>query len=359
MEITHPPSSASGISIQPDANSKSLPTLFKNEIVEGKVLHQLAPGKVSLLIKGRIVIASTHVPLRKGRVLSFKVEEIRPGPILKLMGTKFRAPDAVNIPAILSALKENLWKSAFENINQYGLPENDLSRFRELVNDLSLRSFLESRPELLRILIDGSGLSWEAKLRKALINKTIRSDNVNKLIEGDLKGLSSKFLALDEEQGGLLKRLVSTIENIQILNQHGLEQDRKIFLPIPIQFPDGLFTIGQLLIHLPEEERDESSSREIDKNAFRMTFLLELSNLGPLRSDFIIRRKEIEGMFLITKVEVKSLIEKNLPSFISNLKNMGFSVPLMECRLKDPEIVNQSLIGEIIQEEGNTISLVA
>ncbi|MDY7034708.1 MAG: flagellar hook-length control protein FliK [Thermodesulfobacteriota bacterium] len=291
--------------------------------------------------------------------MSFKVAEILPGPILKLIGTKSRAPNAINITAILSALKENLWESVFENINQYGLPENALSRFKELINDLSLRSFLESRPDLLRTIIDRSGLSWEAKLGKTLINKTMSSDHLNKLIEGDLKGLLSKFIAIDEEQGVLLKRLASTIENIQILNQHGLEQGRKIFLPIPLQYPDGLFTIGQLLIHLPEEEKDESLSLKNDKNAFRMAFLLELSNLGPLRSDLIVRKKEIEGVFLISKMEVKSLIEKNIPSFVNNLIKMGFSVPLMECRLKDPAIINQSLIKEMIHEEGNTISLVA
>jgi len=85
----------------------------------------------------------------------------------------------------------------------------------------------------------------------------------------------------------------------------------------------------------------------------------ELSNLGPLRADLTIKGKEIEGRFLLTKEEAKLLIEKGIPIFVSRLKEKGFSVRSMECHLKDPEIVKQSLIEEIIHQEGNTISLVA
>ena len=86
---------------------------------------------------------------------------------------------------------------------------------------------------------------------------------------------------------------------------------------------------------------------------------MELSNLGPLRADLNIKGKEIGGRFLLTKEEAKLLIEKSIPIFISRLKEKGFSVRSMECHLKDPETVKQSLIEEIFQEEGNTISLVA
>ena len=126
-----------------------------------------------------------------------------------------------------------------------------------------------------------------------------------------------------------------------------------------MQFPDGLFTLGQLLIHLPQEEKDGNTRKRIDKNLFRITFLLELSNLGPLRADLSIKGKEIGGRFLITKEEGMLLIKNNIPFLINNLKDKGFYISSIECHLKDTEIVKQSIIREIIQEEGNTISLVA
>jgi hypothetical protein len=359
IEIHYPPSLASHISLQPEANSKSLVKLLKNEVVEGRVLKSLSLGEVLLLIKGRKVMAKTLVPLSEGKILSLKVEELLPKPTLKLLGIKFTHSNAVNISSILSAIKENLWKSTFENINQHGLPKEALILFRELMNDMSLRLFLESSPELLRAFIDQSGLSWEAKLRKALMNKTIGRDHLDKLLEGDLKGLVSKFLTQKGEDSVPLKRLVSTIKNIQLLNHFGLEQDRKIFLPIPIQFPDGLFTVGQLLIHLPQREKDESKTKKTDKNLFRITFLLELSHLGPLRADLTIKGKEIEAKFLLAREEARLLVEKSMPIFLNSMRETGFSIHHVEVHLKEPEVINQSLLKEIVQEEGNTISLVA
>jgi len=360
MEVSYLPFSTAKISLQPEANSKQFLRLFKNEVVEGNVLQSFSSGNVLLLIKGRRVMAKTYVPLREGKILSLKVEETVPIPTLKLLGVKFTGSDAINISIILSAIKENLWRSTFENIHHYGLSKEALSPFRELIHYLSMGLFLKSTPELLWELIDKSGLNWEAKLRKVLLEKKIGGAiTLDKLIQRDLKGLTSRFLALKEEGGGFLKKFVSVIKNIQLLNQLGLEQDRKIFLPIPMQFPDGLFTLGQLLIHLPQKEKDSDTRKRIDKNLFRITFLLELSNLGPLRTDLTVHGKEIKGRFLITKEEGILLIKNNIPFLINKLKDNGFTVCSIECHLKDPEIVKQSLIREIIQEEGNTISLVA
>jgi len=360
IEINYPLFFTSKISLQPEANSKPLLKLFKNEVVEGKVLQSFSSGNVLLLIKGRRVMAKTYVPLREGEILSLKVEETLPIPTLKLLGIKFTDSNAINISIILSAIKENLWRSTFENINHYGLPKEASAQFKELMHNLSMGLFLKSTPELLWEIIDKSGLNWEAKLRNILVSKKIGgADNLDKLIQGNLKGLTSRLVALKEEDGVFLKRFVSAIKNIQLLNHLGLEQDRKIFIPIPIQFPDGLFTLGQLLIHLPQKEKDGNTRKRIDKNPFRITFLLELSNLGPLRADLSIKGKEIGGRFLITKEEIKLLIKNNIPSLIKKLKDKGFTVSSIECHLKDPEMVKQSLIEEIIHQEGNTISLVA
>ena len=280
MKISYPQFSTSRISLQPEANSKSLLKLSKNEVVEGKVLRTFSSDNALLLIKGRRVMARSYVPLKEGKILYLQVEETAPTPTLKLLGT--------------------------------------------------------------------------------LVSKKIGgAASLDKLMQGDLKGLVSRLVALNEKKGTPLKRFVSGIKNIQLLNHPGLEQDRKIFIPIPIQFPDGLFTLGQLLIHLGQKEKNGSTRKKIDENPFRITFLLELSNLGPLRADLSIKGKEIRGTFLITKEEIKFFIKNNIPSLINKLKGKGFTVSSIECHLKDHEIVKQSLVEEIIHQEGNAISLVA
>ena len=340
-------------------DSLSLLQLFKDEVVEGKVLESYSLDRALLLLKGKRVNARTHVPLREGRVLSFKVREVFPTPILKLIGARFTDSDAAKSSAIRRAIEQNLWKTVMENVPQYGLPRETLTLFRRLMVHLSMRVFATSPPELLKVLVDQSGLRWEAKLRKALLNKRTGRDDLNRLIEGDLKGLASTLLALKGEKGALLKGFVSTIQDIQLLNKVGLEQEGKLFLPIPMQFPDGLFTVGQLMIQLPQREEDEGKGRKKDnKSLFRITFLLELSHLGPLRADLAVRGKDIKGMFLLTREEARLRIEENIPIFISRVKERGFSLHI-ECHCNDPEIVKKPLIAEIIQEEGSTISLVA
>jgi hypothetical protein len=279
--------------------------------------------------------------------------------VLKLLGTKFASSDVINIPLLLSAMKENLWKSMLEGINELGLPKGDQALFKELLNDLSQQLFLKSSPDLLKTFIEKSGMSWEAKLRKLCLQKITGNDSVDKLISDDLKGLSSKFLAINEENEALLHRFVSTLKNIQLLNHIGLEQERKIFLPLPFQLPDGFFGVGQLLIHLNQKKNDEREKYGNEKNVFHITFLLELSDLGQLRADLNIKGKEIDASFYLTKEETKLLIEKNIPLLINNLKEKGFSVRRTAFHMKEIENLESALIKEIFNKEGSSVSWVA
>jgi len=310
---------SSKISLQSVDNTTFYPKLVENEIVKGKVLESFSSKNVLLLIKGKRIMAKTHMPLREGSVISLKVEEVHPNPVFKLLGTINENIETINTSMILTGLKKNMWKTIIENIDHCILPNNDKKLFKELIDDISKNLFLKPNPDLLRELIDKSGIGWEAKLRELITSKTNYSKtNINELITGDLKGLGSKIISLMEGQNDLFKSFVSTIKNFQLLNQLGLEQERKIFIPIPFQFPDGLFTTGQLLIHL--HEKKDSDGKEKDKDFFRISFLLEMSNLGPLRADLVVRQKQINGRFLIVEEEAKNIIEKQLPSLIKTLE---------------------------------------
>lgn len=355
----YPPSSVSKKPLKTDSGVASSLKLSKNEVFEGKVLKLLGSNEALLLVKGEKVTARTDVRMSEGDILSLRVEESLPTPTLKLLGIRFAGRSTINVSMILSAMKENLWESISENMDRLGLPQAESARFRELLDELAHRIFLKPGPDMLKILIDKSGLGWEAKLLKALMNKKITGVNLSRLAGGDLKGLVSRFLELNQAGGALLRRFISTIENIQVLNLLGLEEEGKIFLPVPIQFPDGFFTVGQLLIHMPRKAKGKRDKQDSGKNIFNITLLLELSDLGPVRADLAIKEQEIKGRFLITKEETKVLIENNMISFIRNLKDRGFKIHHMECRLKEPGIVRQSLLKEIVKEEGSSICLVA
>jgi len=349
---------SSNISLQPDNNPSFHLDLSQNEIVEGKVLKSFSLKNVMLLIKGQKVMARTNIPLREGSVISLKVEKSNPNPILKMVGTANENIKTVNTSMLLNGLNRNIWKTIIENIDHYTLPDNDKKLFKELIDDISKKLFQKSNPDLLRELFDKSGIEWEAKLRRIITSKTYYSkENINELIKGDLKGLGSKMLSLMEEQNDL-NGLVSMIKNVQLLNQLGLEQEGKIFIPIPIQFPDNLFTMGQLLIHL-NKDNEKNNGKEKGKDFVKISFLLEMSNLGPLRADLVIRKKQISGRFLIVEEKAKLIIEKHLPSLITALETKGFVILNFECHVKKPVEIKDSLIKEIINEESHNINFVA
>jgi hypothetical protein len=359
-EINYPPIfSTAKISLQVNPNSRSRPQLAQNEVVVGKVLKSLPAGKALIQIKGSVMVARTPYPLNEGVTLSLKVEDLSPSPTLKLLGLQTKQTNPVNTSIIVSAIEENLWKSTLENMGQFGLEKGSQSLLKELLTDLTLRLFSKPNPELLKEIIERSGVNWEAKLKRLLSHKTPGGPNLDRLIEGDLKGLISKFADLDEKKSSQLSRLVTTIKNIQLLNHDGLDQDRKIFLPVPMQFPDGFFTVGQLLMHLPQTGKDGCEPGQNTKKSFKITFLLDLSRLGPLRADLTVKGKEIAAQFLLTNEEAKLIIEKGIPVFIERVKELGFSLSIVEYHIREKEVIRHALIKELIKEEGGNISLVA
>ena len=348
------------ITFQQDGSSNYALALSKDEIVKGKVLRSLSIDNAILLIKGSKVTARTSLPLKEGSVLSLKVKETSPVPSLKPIGIQFRKSNAVNISSIISALKEDLWKSTFENIF-HTLPKGESSFFREFITHLTLRSFSKSSPELLKTIIDGSGFVWERKLLGLLLSNAISAENLNKLTNRDLKGLAARLLSLNQRNEGLenpLNKFVSAITNIQLFNGLEIGQEGKIFLPIPVQFPDGHFTVGRLLIHLPEQEKYEGTGRKISKNLFRITFFLELSRLGPIRADLTVNNKEITGSFFLTNDKARLIIEDKLNFLVGSLEGRGFKVQSIECRVKDPEIITQSFFEDIVDIDESNISVV-
>jgi hypothetical protein len=209
------------------------------------------------------------------------------------------------------------------------------------------------------LLLSKSGFNLEAKLKKAILEKNISKTDLNKLIESDLKGMLLKVLSQSKDGDGYLKRFLTAINNFQLLNQNGLEQAGKIYLPIPMMFPEGGINVGQLL--LKRASWDDHSKEDVsqDEEVHQITFLLDLSRLGPVRAEIMIQGKHVKGKILVTEEKVKETIKRRLPSLMQMLSSREFVVNYLECFVKDPETVTAPLLQEIIHEENNSICLVA
>jgi hypothetical protein len=357
-QISHPRIPASWLSLQSWENDASPPPFVKNEIVRGVVLKSISSTSVMLLIKGKRVIANTHVPLSEGSAVNLKVEKTHPNPILKLMKIENESVDTINTSIILNGIRKNLWKTIIENMDQYPISIKEKELLKELVIDISKKLFPKPTPDMLMEFIDKSGLGWENKIRELLISKSHYHVDIQKLLAGDLKGLISKFITSSTRENEFFNRFVSMITNVQLLNHFGFEQDGKIFIPLPLRCSDGYFTVAQLLIQPDHYNNDRRKKKESGDGFFRISFLLELSNLGLIRADLAVQGEQISGRFLTVKEETKYVIEKNLPSFIAAFNKRGFSILHLECHIKEPKQVNDTLIKEIISKRSCNISLV-
>lgn len=312
-----------------------------------------------LLINGKRVIANTRLPLSEGSVITLKVEKTHPNPILKLINIENEGiGNNINASMVLDGIEKNLWKTIIENMDQFPLSVKDKELINELIINISKKLFPNPAPDTLMKSIIESGLGWENKIRDWLALNTNQQADIQTLLAGDLKGLLSKLIASTDGNVEHLNKLFSMIQNVQLLNHFGLEQDGKIFIPLPLQFPDGYFTVGQLLIQSDRHGKDRSEKKEKGAGFFKISFLLELSNLGPLRADLAVQGRQISGRFLTVKEEVKYILEKNLPDFIAAFNDRGFSILYLECHVKKPEQVNDGLVKEIIRKESCSISLV-
>ena len=184
-------------------------------------------------IQGQRVIANTHVPLAEGSAVTLKVEKTHPNPILKLINVESEGVDnIINSSVILDGIKKNLWKTIFENMDQFSFSVKDKEIFSELVKNISKKLLPNPTPDTLMKSINESGLGWENKLRELLDLKTHPQAEIQKLLAGDLKGLLSKLITSTGGNNAHLNRLFSMIQNVQLLNHFGFEQYGKIFKTI-------------------------------------------------------------------------------------------------------------------------------
>lgn len=333
-----------GLSAGTREPSSRLPALLKNEIVQGKVIHVLAHGDAVVAIKDRTVIARSHVPLENDQVLVLRVEQTRPTPLLRLLGTGGQFPGA---SSLMHAVEVNPWRRVLKSLGKSTVLSREHGLLRDLLEDLSL---LLSKPrdrDPLREWIERSGLCLENRLRGLVLQGRQNVDEVNRLVSGDLKGLLARTLhQLHQEDGAspMVERLFSLIENLQWFNHGSLDQAGKLFLLLPCQGPDDFWTVAQLLIQKEEGGFSKGLKRA---KACRMVFLSEFSNLGWVRGEIRVEGEEVRLRFLTGSADSTCRLEGQLPVLIGHLKERGFRVSALSCGTLDPDLLKHTMVQEL------------
>jgi flagellar hook-length control protein FliK len=351
--------SRSLLSSNQNTGAGQIPKFHHNETVPGKVLRSYGNGSALILIKGRHVHVRSHVSLTPGSTITLQVKSLSPMPVLKLLGEASIPRKTPNMPVLLNALKENIWKLTMDAILQTHPGQNKHAKLLELMKDMTYRVFQNPTSDLLKLLVSKAGFNLESKLKKALSENRISKSELDILLNNDLKGLLLKAITQNEEGSGYLKRLLAVIKNFQLFNQGSLEQGGKIFIPIPMQFPEGIVSIGQLLIEQVLYDENSAEKHVRNEEAYQATFFLNMSCLGPMRAEVLIRGNRVTGSLFVVERQTKEIIEDRIPVLVETLTSKGFVVNDVGCHIQDIETVTEPLLMGIIQEDGNSICLVA
>ena len=342
----------------------------KDGVVQGRVIRPIPPNHVLLLFGEEQVTARTSVPLRAGQIAFFKIEQVSPQCVLKLVEP--RIGDLYGVEGLLTrnALCESPYKSLIKILAPFMRSGDEsamskvpkmLVRWWGLLSRISFPSEQVHHGQLLKSFIEGSGMIWEHKLRSFLLSEFQSTNNLEALIEQDLKGLALKTLADGVANRFVspeaISRFVDSLEQFQLLNVSRLEGQGQLFFTIPLQFQDQ-FGFGEFLIDLPQKGEDEEPDRQGDK-VLRVSLLLHMSCLGPVRADVSVLKKAIRVGFSVCEEEIQSLFNNYAGSLKYQLERHGFHLQEVTCRLQEANVLTQtSLVEDFLDSEEHQINLV-
>ena len=99
----------------------------------------------------------------------------------------------------------------------------------------------------------------------------------------------------------------------------------------------------------PNGSWEKTSSKR--HHPIRITFLIKLSRLGPLRVDLTVAEKTISGRFLSARASSQEMLEKQLPVLIRRLTGRGFTIRRLACGQGRADTFGKTLAEEIVSME--------
>lgn len=338
--------------------------LENNRIVQAKVLHVGPPDQARLLINGQKITVKTSVFLHAGEDILLKVQAQKNGYVLRLTGPSLSGGTARPDPLLQFFSRPDTLSALFRT--------GGTTQLSDILEKMALQSSRRDDAFLPR-LMDKGGLLLEKKLAAVLQQQDPASatrgadrqlsgqqvqgkqgplpfeQQVAKLLDRvmaeDFKGAVLKQalspgMGTDAKSSGAAG-LLQTLENLQLLNSQSAESGRFI-LPFPV-LADAGFTLGQLLVDVGE---DKDSGPE--KKMVRVSLLLDMSRLGPVRADVSILDKAITGRFLLEDEETRAFVASLVPVLKKQMADIDFQLLKMDCQVAAPADIAQNCLLETL-----------
>jgi len=337
--------SPSEMVIQRDAGKTIGSVLKKDQVVTAKVLQILTQGKAQLLINGQKMIAQTGLSLNPGEELKLQVVQQKGAVLLKLL----EPSPSVETKPLVSLIRFLSKNNALSDIARIKNPV-----IQNILSETALKSGRRDDSFLPR-LIENNGMSLEQKMGSLV--KTQGQDriglNLLQLHNLDLKGALLNELAMATSQGETMGKTVSalldTLESFQLINTQSSESGRYL-LPFPV-FEGPVLNFGQLLIDTGGNKEDKNSD---NPKLIRVSFLLNLTNLGAVRADFSILKKAITGRFLLEDDRICEYLKSLIPELKLRFEQIEYTMGNIDCFTAKKAEIDPNVLMESLFERGDS-----
>lgn len=320
--------------------------LEKGAVLRATVVKTPAPGSVLLRIDGQDVSARTHLPLKPGMRLVLNVLQNQGPVVLQVQNPRAAAPLLPNTAAVFSALGANVWKALLTHLESPTGCRQGFDRLKALLQRMVNQGWPKPAPEAVNALFTRSGLLFEHKLRRLAAGSRPGSEPLSAILDNDLKGALAECLNRQDRAAGLVQRLFSALEQLQMLNHAGRQEEGRLFLPFPIRMPGGEAIVAQLMIRLLDEEAGGPAGGK--NEGFCLQLVLELPRLGPIRIDLSYRRDQIRAMFAVCQESARQAVIHGMPTLERRLAQQGLSFEYMGCLIRDAQSVSKSPLADVV-----------
>ncbi|MBU0973103.1 MAG: hypothetical protein KKC20_20840 [Proteobacteria bacterium] len=328
--------------------SITAPVFKDNQVVTAKVQGLLAQGKARLLIDGQPVIAKTGLLLKPGEELRLKVVEQKDTVLLKLLEPQQPTGTKQLVFLIRSLARNNAW------------PEIARSKIPDLAAILQKTALQSGKRDdaFLPRLLENNGLLLEKKMASLLKvqeqGQPVRA-GLDQLLKQDLKGVLLNQLTREMTRNGggqkTVTRFLDTLENFQLLNSQTSESGRYL-IPFPVSVGSDL-NFGQLLIDTGEKKQGQNQENQ---KIIRVSFLLDMTQMGPVRADFSILKKAITGRFLLNDDDICGYVKNRIPELKARLEKIDYSVGNIDCLTADSaQIQPNTLMESLFQNQDDSV----
>jgi hypothetical protein len=205
--------------------------------------------------------------------------------------------------------------------------------------------------------------SKNIELKTPQLGEQITKSAVNKLLLGaelpvqnadsaaQSIGLSGKQ-ATDVRQQA--HELLTVIERTQVLNSVNSERGEPLTFQIPFVL-DGRSSTAEFYVDRRSEEGTNSPPEE---RHYSVVALLDLSELGALRVDLALHKKQLSVKVTVEREDTVALASKLLPELAQTLATHGFTVEFLRCELKtDGSVRGEELRDQPLPEGDGLINI--